>query len=472
MFFGAFVMAVALGLSAVAAYYSIVGLVAIFAAAALPIIVMGSILEVAKITVTVWLHQHWSQCKWLMKAYLTAAIVALMFITSMGIYGYLSKAHIDQGLSAGNVEAQLADLDRQIRVHEKVIVDANTVIAQLDQAVQSLIDAQRIRGAGGSLAVRESQKAERESLNQHINEANQAIAVLSEKRLPFAQSQQKLEAEVGPLKYIAALIYGNNVDNGLLENAVRWVIILIVFVFDPLAIMMVLAATESFKWAASKPVAEPTSEPDANNLAETEVVLPPAQTPAEPEPIEPEPIEPEPIEPKLVDTPQTPSYNASYAPVTVEFGNYLLTASKQNASAPAETLLADQPPAETLHSVVKEIVARQKEESAAIAKLSGVEDSTPDMQFGVKYPSAPKKGDMFLRVDFLPTRLYRFTGTKWVEVNKENTNYYAYDEAYIDMLASKISQGEYNVDWLTPTERKQIDLLLQQNTLDERGLND
>lgn len=466
MFFGAFVMVVALGLSAVAAYYSIVGLVAIFAAAAMPIVIMGSILEVAKITVTVWLHQYWHRCQWLMKTYLTLAVIMLMFITSMGVFGFLSRAHIEQTLSAGNAGVLIADIDRQIAVHERTIADANLVIAQLDQAVQSLIDAQRIRGPNGSLAVRESQKSEREQLAATITESNAAISILAEKKLPLVQSQQQLEAEVGPLKYIAALIYGDTVSHDLLENAVRWVIILIVAVFDPLAIVMVLAATDSFKWAAERKstravpaaapapaplVEEPLGEPfqsilHANrwNLYETTETVTPATTEEQPKPADP---------------PAAPGYNANYTPVTVEFDR---VAPAPEAAASSNNTPINAP--ETKPSLVRELASAQKRESEAIQPAVTANNTlATTCQFGVKFPSNADKGMLFLRVDYLPTKLFKFNGVKWIEVNKQNTDQYAYNDAYIEMLISKISRGEYEPDWLSEAERQQIEMVLQQD---------
>lgn len=476
MLFGIFVLIVALGLSAVAAYYSIVGLVAIFAAAAIPIIVMGSILEVAKITVTIWLHQYWDRCQWMMKTYLTIAVVMLMFITSMGVFGFLSRAHIEQTLSVGSNGVLIADIDRQIAVHERVISDANTVIAQLDQAVQSLIDAQRIRGAGGSLAVREAQKTERDTLAASIAEANAAISVLAEQKLPLLQSQQQLEAEVGPLKYIAALIYGDSPSHDLLENAVRWVIILIVAVFDPLAVMMVLAATESFKWAAARKqeasasgelaaiagptavMADPSSTMSTGEIENSQPHLPPGPEPTSDSGpgahIVDEPAHPLTI-PEEVATQAKPSYTANYTPVEVTFEDI------QQLAGPVKDLVSVDLPSEPKLSLVQEMAHAQREESAAIVNPTNL--STTDCQFGVKFPLVANKGDLFLRVDFLPTKLFKFNGSKWIEVNKQNTDQYAYNDAYIEMLISKISKGEYEPDWLSDIERQQIETVLQQD---------
>lgn len=467
MFLGVVVLLVALSLSAVAAYYSIVGLVAIFAAAALPIVVMGSILEVAKITVTVWLHQHWKECQFLMKTYLTVAVVVLMFITSMGIFGFLSKAHIEQTTTVGSNAVVIEDIDRQIEVQSKIINDSNTVIAQLDQAVQALIDAQRIRGASGSLAVRESQKSERESLNRAITEANRQISELTAQKLPLVQSQKQLEAEVGPLKYIAALIYGDTLTNDLLENAVRWVIIMIVGVFDPLAIVMVLAATESFKWAAlarpkptptppaepkKPPVEEPLGEPfqeilNKNRWNLYEVTETVAAAPAEAVVAAPE-------APAAVDPIEKPSYNTNYAAVEVTFGEVELP--KTQPSPANEVLLRSR--------LVENVVANDREESSAVQRPAAPSKNSSKVAFGVKYPSNPVKDDLFLRVDFLPTRLYKFTGAKWIEVDKENTSQYHYNDSYLEMLISKLSKGEYEAGWLSDTEREQIEAILQKNS--------
>lgn len=234
--------AMALALSAVAAFYAIFGLVAIFAAAPVAIIVMGSLLEGSKLVVASWLYRNWTEIPLLMKSYFTVALIVLMFLTSMGIFGFLSRAHIEQKSTAGDTTVLVAEVDRQIELEQAKIRDATTVIKQLDQSVQSLADSNRIRGANGSIAVRQSQSEERKQYNDAIAQANQKIAALQTERIPLVQQQLSLEAEVGPLKYIAALIYGDNPDTNVLEKAVRIVIIMIVAVFDPLAVLMLIAA--------------------------------------------------------------------------------------------------------------------------------------------------------------------------------------------------------------------------------------
>ena len=243
---------VAIAISVVAAWYSIVGLMAIFAAAAIPIAIMGAVLEVGKLLTASWLYQNWKEAPKILKSYLTIAVIVLMFITSMGIFGFLSKAHIDQTVVTGDNTLLIQQIDNKIQRQNKRIVDAENVIDQLDKAVQTLIEYDRIRGPSGSIAVRESQKDERASLNNIIDDASDIISKLNSEKLVLSSEQLKLEAEVGPIKYIAALFY-EETNKSVLEEAVRWVIITIIFVFDPLAVLLIIAANMSINQVRNKP---------------------------------------------------------------------------------------------------------------------------------------------------------------------------------------------------------------------------
>ena len=253
MFFGILTLIVGLAISGVAAWYSIVGLMAIFAAAKIPIAIMGAVLEVGKLLTASWLYQFWDKTNTLLKSYFTIAVVVLMFITSMGIFGFLSKAHMDQTLTVGDNSLLIERIDRKIDREKVKITDAETVVAQLDKTVQVLIDYDRIRGPSGAIAVRESQNDERASLSNIIDQAYSKIDTLSVEKLELDKEQLELEAEVGPIKYIAAFIYGDELDKTLLERAVRWIIITIIFVFDPLAVLLIVAANMTFKEALGKP---------------------------------------------------------------------------------------------------------------------------------------------------------------------------------------------------------------------------
>lgn len=237
--------ATALGLSAVAAYYSIMGLVAIFSAAVIPIMIMGSLLEASKLVVASWLYRSWKGIPVLMKTYFTVALLILMMLTSMGIFGYLSKAHLDQAVPSGDIAAKLSFIDEKINTEKENINAARKEIAQLDAQIDRYTE---LGNVSKGVNVRRTQQAERKRALDEIGAAQAQIAKLREERQPIASEVRKVEAEVGPIKYIADLIYGDQAkDEGFLEKAVRIVILLIVAVFDPLAVLMLVAANWQMK---------------------------------------------------------------------------------------------------------------------------------------------------------------------------------------------------------------------------------
>lgn len=244
-----------LTISAVAIYYSVLGLAAIFAAS-VPIYIMGTTLELSKLIAASWLKANWTRASGFIKWYMLGAVAILMLITSMGIFGFLSKTSLDHGVASSENQIQIAELDRQIEIEKLAITDATRVINQLDQAVQSLTDSQNISGRAGAVSIRKQQAAERRSLNNIIQTANTRISQLEQQKLPLIQSRLNIEAEVGPIKYLAQLIYGANPSKDILEKSVTWVIVLLVVVFDPLAVVMLLAAQTTFAWYRSDRQAE------------------------------------------------------------------------------------------------------------------------------------------------------------------------------------------------------------------------
>jgi len=277
-------------ISVVAIWYSVIGLVSIFAAAAIPIIIMGVALEVSKLVATVWLKWNWHRAPGLIKFYLITAITILMIITSMGIFGFLSKAHLDQAVPLGDVSSQVALIDEKISNERETIANARTLLKQLDDAVIGIQsgEGREIRSKDGTtrienpaeraLQVRRAQARDRASLTTTIEQAQKRIEELQTEKAPIAGKLRAVEAEVGPIKYIAALIYGDNPDANLLEKAVRWVIIVIVIVFDPLAIVLLLSSQYSFQWLRNdKGLSEPVqaietpkkSKPKAKTKAES-----------------------------------------------------------------------------------------------------------------------------------------------------------------------------------------------------------
>ena len=238
-----------LAISAVAIYYSVLGLASIFAAAVIPIVVMGTILELSKLVAAWWLKVNWHRAPFFLKSYMLVAVLVLMLITSMGIFGFLSRAHSDQAIPTGDIASQVAIFDEKIKTQRDNIEAARKALAQMDAQVDArLARSEDDRGAERAVQIRRAQARERTALQNEIAKAQAEIAVINEQKAPIASQLRTIEAEVGPIKYIAKLIYGDNPDANILEKAVTWVIIIIVFVFDPLAVLLLLSSQLSFQW--------------------------------------------------------------------------------------------------------------------------------------------------------------------------------------------------------------------------------
>ena len=239
-----------LTISAVAIYYSVIGLTAIFSAAVIPIIIMGSALEVGKLVCASWLKANWERAPRFIKYYMITAVIVLMIITSMGIFGFLSKAHNDQNLVSGDVQSKIAIYDEKIKTAKDNIEANRKALKQMDEAVDQVMGrSSDEKGAEKAVQIRRSQQKERTRLQSEITAEQKIVAAVSQERAPIAAEVRKVEAEVGPIKYIAKFIYGERgADENMLEQAVTWIIILIVVVFDPLAVIMLLAAQMTFGW--------------------------------------------------------------------------------------------------------------------------------------------------------------------------------------------------------------------------------
>jgi hypothetical protein len=578
MFLTYLMLAVALCLSVIAEFYSIAGLAAIFAGSPVSIIVMGVILGAAKLSIIVWLHEFWQQVKLLMKIYLVSAVLVLMFLTSMGIFGYLSKAHIEQvgagQENAAQIQRITAELKRQTEIvsraeerartlettgtgadanvnsqirteqgridsalarvqpaieEQQKIIDGQTKlysdqVAKIDEQLaqlQKFIDAKEVdkaqalvgvkvdgdwgpgtaravttwrtaRAAERTTAVAKLEEANRDptiraardeilrirktvetqvaesnklidrlrnqlgkgdtaSVETLVNEQQEKIKVatieietLTQKKYMLEAEYRKLEVEVGPIKYIAELVYGDSTDQSMLERAVRWVTMLIVAVFDPLAAMMLLAATESMTWIRR--------------------VLPaPAVVPAAPEPIKE----------------KTPKYQPGTKKHRVRVWRRkhkqpdvaTPVAEEDEEDDPTESIAVKEAKknwkANNPDSTLKEqkrllaqgLISRLPwEENIPVLETQPVADK---VSFGQIWPDNPIKGFMFLRTDYIPSKLFKFNGIKWIEVDKSLTDSYAYNSAYIEYLMDKIAAGEYDPELLSPVEQEQIELKLK-----------
>lgn len=496
--FSRFTLFVALCISAIAAWYSVIGLTAIFAGAVIPIIVMGSILEVAKITTTVWLHRYWDRAGYAIRTYLTVAVVALACLTSMGIFGLLSKAHLEQNVVSGDVGAQVALLDEKIKTQRDNIDLARKALAQMDSQVdQRLARGDTESGAERAVQIRRQQAKERAALQVEIVNAQKEISKLNEQRAPIATQLRKVEAEVGPVKYIAALIYGDNPDITTLERAVRWVIILIVIVFDPLAIVLILAANNSLKWEREIPTPrqeveeeqpEEKTETTENNEVEdtplkeeplpeettTEVVA--DQTPLDGEQIIqdstintdnkelqeiPEVVEEKNEIEKIEETieEESPQANVESAGVQDTMG----AGSGDKIAEQVKDIVTEGITSKAeIYSTDDDYVIYQdkKISTEALKQLKpGLVVDGPiknDILFGNKFPNVSKTGDIYTRVDVLPHRTYKFNGVRWMQVDRAENTSYLQNVAYLQYLISKLDSAEYDPEMLTDVEQDEI----------------
>ena len=489
-----------LTISAVAIYYSVVGLTAIFSAAAIPIVIMGSALEVGKLVCASWLKANWERAPGFMKYYMITAVCVLMLITSMGIFGFLSKAHNDQNLVSGDVASKIAVYDEKIKT-EKENIDANRkVLKQLDEGVdQVMARSQDEKGADKAVAIRKAQQKDRSRLSQEITESQKRISALNDERAPIAAEVRKVEAEVGPIKYIAAFLYGTAPDASMLEQAVTWIIILIVIVFDPLAVIMLLASQMTFSWAqeqkenrisAELPAVEEKAayEEDAGPLSEEFIEelkgsapVPTGNTVTTSSLFEPSDAALDPCykcgTPLIIAPgigPFCPNKECDVADATsgetIEFVNNASTeispADKQarrnwKEANPGKSLKAHQRLHEAGH--IEELPWNHQDyhpdyqDQVELVADNELPQSTGNMRgFGSAFPVSVVKGDMYLRTDRLPSTLYKFNGNTWIEVDKNVSDSYVYDEAYIDHLIEKIDSGEYDPDLLSESEKDGI----------------
>jgi len=580
-------LVIAITISAIAAWYSVAGLIAIFSAAAIPVMIMGGSLEAGKIVATVWLHNNWQRVSWAYKSYLVPAIVALMLLTSMGIFGFLSKGHADQSIVSGDAMSKVAIFDEKIATEKENIAQAKKALEQMNAQVDQMLSrTDSERGTERAVVIRKQQAKERAALQAEITKSQKAIQQLQAERAPLAAEFRKVEAEVGPIKYIAALIYGDNPDQNLLEAAVRWVIILIVVVFDPLALCLILAANKQLEWARAgrggwvhddKPAYEADDGPLTKNQIEQikdsaeQPLCPKCQTAlldatgigpfcpnkecdvadgidlykntadspeeffeqaqeiaqkldadAKQELVEPEDdltneeieqirldeinrelAEIEPVEEVVIEIPTEPetiiisaeekalldsaediiqelsnevtSKTAHIANVEAQY-NQLQNDSihwiqeQQRIQAQIEELDAarnvEKQRADNLQAQLDELLIVAQPEEVKI-DLSPAADNLPNLKrvpassFGIEFPADPEKGDLYLRTDYLPSKLFKFNGDRWIEADKARTDSYAFDEQYIEFLIAKLKTGEYTTEDINDVEQEQIAQYLQ-----------
>ena len=254
----------ALFISSIAAWFSIAGLVAIFPGATLAVTLMGVALELGKLITASWLYRSWQKANVLMKTYFITAVITLSFITSIGIFGYLTKSHIEgsQGLETNSDQITL--VDEQIAIERENIESQRKAQTQLDAAVNNLVANEKTTER--AITIRNRQRNERNNIVKSISESNQKLVQLQQQKAELSKGQRELETEVGPIKYVAQMIYGGD-DLQTIERAVRLLTLLLIFVFDPLAILLVVAANMQLK-ELKKDV------PEVTKLVKEKVILP------------------------------------------------------------------------------------------------------------------------------------------------------------------------------------------------------
>jgi hypothetical protein len=438
----------------------------------------------------------------------------------------------------GDSAAQVQILDEKIKTEQDNISVNKRALQQMDAQVDQMLGRTTDdRGANRAVQIRKNQARERKSLQADITAAQKNISALQAERAPLAAQNRKIEAEVGPIKYIAALIYGDNPNADLLERAVRWVIILLVFVFDPLALILILAAEQTLMWAREdKRKKEDEYELDDGPLTDEEISTITAT--ADVEDVE--------MTEKLFDTEE--EFFAHGKEIARELDaqedrlpdNYASTQAylhtpwvwpertTNEGLVPKQPIVEDPldipiPEGEEMWaqeaidtdtskqdldnaiSLIAEMQSKldvlQAEHDAKheeLAQIKSVDPVTltdhlgnpiatyyppvqqqvvvPDLSinaeldgnsvsagFGTTFPKNPTKGDLYLRVDYLPSKLYKWNDIKWIEVDKTTTDVYSYDVEYIKHLTNKIASGEYDVDLLTPAEQEQIQQYIKNN---------
>lgn len=237
----------AIGLSGVAAYYSVIGLAQIFPGSYWPIIIMGSVLEMAKLVTVSWLYNNWNITTRWMRYYFLIAVLLLMGITSMGIFGYLSKAHIEHSTSLSPLIEKEMIYDAKIKVQKEIIEANRKNLLQLDAAVdQVMARSTDERGAERSNQIRKAQQKERLRAADEIARAQTEIQKITEEKSPISLEIKKAESDLGPIKYVAEVVYETQ-DRDLIDKAVRLVIFVIIVVFDPLAVLLLIAANQTYR---------------------------------------------------------------------------------------------------------------------------------------------------------------------------------------------------------------------------------
>jgi len=265
-FFTYLLLFTALAISGVAAYFSIIGLTLIFSAAFWPIVTMGGVLELGKLVTASFIYRMWYNVNWLMKTYFLLSVIILSAVTSLGIFGYLSKAHIENSAKLAPLIEKEMIYEEKIKTLKESIETNRKNVSQLDASVdQVMARTSDERGAERSNQIRKAQQKERTRIADEITRAQTEIQKITEEKSPISLEIKKAGSELGPIKYVSELFYGQN-DTETIDKAVRMVIVILVFVFDPLAILLVVGANMLLRNRPREKTSNSSIEIDKNDV--------------------------------------------------------------------------------------------------------------------------------------------------------------------------------------------------------------
>lgn len=227
--------ATSLLVAGVAAYFSVIGLATIFAGSFWPVVVMAGVLEIGKLVTAGFLHLSWSEINKAMRYYLMSAVVVLMLITSLGIFGFLAKANIEQNLQGDSYTLEMSIIDKRLQAKESELSRIEERLSNLDNIINTARPEDRNY-------IDRRQRDERAQIAEDIDIVVDEIVILNEEKLPIQREQLIQQGEIGPILYVAEMIYGEGVGKDKLDNAARILIMFIIFVFDPLAVLLLISS--------------------------------------------------------------------------------------------------------------------------------------------------------------------------------------------------------------------------------------
>lgn len=458
--------AVALAISAFAEFYSILGLMAIFSGAAVSLAIIGSFLGIGKIVTIMWIRQYWHESNKHLRTFLLCVAVILSLLTNIGMFGFLSKAHSTSSLETDSVQLKLDTINDKLKTVEYLIAEQENRRQELQDVIDTLIAAEKPTGAD---RVRKTQQVERQAIDAKLTELREQRNQLKIEANGAQGAIMHLEADVGPIKYLAQLVYGEKTDKSIMDKAIQILIIALVCVIDPLAIALVLAASWTRQYEATN-----------KDKVEQQPITDPVIT--QPEPVEQVVEQPEVVKPKRKYTrrkkvEETPVTETSPFNVNSEITDKMFDLDEKpvvevkTSSKPAKQAFAPKFDIQT-KQIIRTFnkgdyiqyngkkthirVVRQSNpewflESAEAEKASMIQFSADN------WPQYAEVGDKFHRIDVLPHIKYEFTAAGWVEINNQiDPTMLVSIDGYVQAIAKLINAKWFKLSDFDPNVRAMI----------------